>query len=65
MSEQSPIKYFISGGFGGVCTVLVGVSSMFIKMVTTSINPTNSYHTFSTRSTPSKFACRPTISTRE
>ncbi|CAO1341340.1 unnamed protein product [Diamesa serratosioi] len=24
MSEKSPIKYFISGGFGGICTVLVG-----------------------------------------
>lgn len=24
--NQSPIKYFISGGFGGICTVIVGVS---------------------------------------
>jgi len=24
MPEQSPIKYFISGGFGGICTVIVG-----------------------------------------
>ncbi|CRL06506.1 CLUMA_CG019481, isoform A [Clunio marinus] len=24
MSEQSPLKYFISGGFGGICTVIVG-----------------------------------------
>jgi hypothetical protein len=23
-TNQSPIKYFISGGFGGICTVLVG-----------------------------------------
>jgi solute carrier family 25 (mitochondrial carnitine/acylcarnitine transporter), member 20/29 len=24
VANQSPIKYFISGGFGGICTVLVG-----------------------------------------
>lgn len=24
VTNQSPIKYFISGGFGGICTVLVG-----------------------------------------
>jgi hypothetical protein len=23
-SSKSPLKYFISGGFGGICTVIVG-----------------------------------------
>lgn len=24
MSSENPIKYFISGGFGGICTVIAG-----------------------------------------
>lgn len=40
MSDMGPIEYFICGGFGGICTVLVGhpldtikVSTFFFKTI--------------------------------
>lgn len=34
MSEKaSPIKYFLSGGFGGVCTVIAGHPLDTIKVI--------------------------------
>lgn len=31
--NQSPIKYFLSGGFGGVCTVIAGHPLDTIKVI--------------------------------
>lgn len=38
MSETSPIKYFLSGGFGGVCTVIAGHPLDTIKVMSLIIN---------------------------
>jgi solute carrier family 25 carnitine/acylcarnitine transporter 20/29 len=37
--NQSPVKYFISGGFGGVCTVLVGhpFDTIKVRLQTTAL----------------------------
>lgn len=32
-TKTSPIKYFLSGGFGGVCTVLAGHPLDTIKVI--------------------------------
>lgn len=34
-ADNSPFKYFLSGGFGGVCTVIVGHPFDTIKVRTT------------------------------
>lgn len=33
MSSENPFKYFISGGFGGVCTVIAGHPLDTIKVI--------------------------------
>ncbi len=37
--NQSPIKYFISGGFGGICTVLTGhpFDTIKVRLQTTAL----------------------------
>lgn len=41
--NQSPIKYFISGGFGGICTVLVGhpFDTIKVRLQTTALTGQN------------------------
>lgn len=37
--KTSPIKYFLSGGFGGVCTVVAGHPLDTIKVSVVSVSP--------------------------
>lgn len=41
--NQSPVKYFISGGFGGICTVLVGhpFDTIKVRLQTTQLTGTH------------------------
>lgn len=42
--NKSPVKYFISGGFGGICTVVAGHPLDTIKVIYTYLLKTRLIH---------------------